>query len=73
MPETELRKAGLGKTLDLDVGAVTQHTIRCPQCSLRLRRQEYVRGSALMVDTCFEHGMWLDDGELRELREFLES
>lgn len=69
--EQDLKKAGLGKTLELDTALNTQHAVRCPQCSIRLKRSEYIRGSGLMVDSCYEHGMWLDDGELRELREYI--
>ncbi len=69
--DAQLRKKGLGPTLDDDKKAETEFSIRCPICSLRLKRQEYIRGSGLMVDSCFEHGMWLDDGELGELRSYL--
>lgn len=71
--EAQLRKGGLGPTLDDDARAETEFTIRCPICSLRLKRQEYIRGSGLMVDSCFEHGLWLDDGELGDLRAYLAS
>jgi Zn-finger nucleic acid-binding protein len=38
--------------------------IACLRCAARCTRHTYGAATKLVVDTCREHGMWLDGGEL---------
>ena len=39
----------------------------CPVCQKMMARRNYARRSGVIVDTCNEHGMWFDSGELQSL------
>lgn len=44
--------------------------LKCPRCHKPMMRQNYMRVSAIMVDACGWHGMFLDSGELAEINAF---
>lgn len=44
--------------------------IKCPVCSRLMHRLNYGAKSGVIVDSCKEHGIWLDGGELRQLLEW---
>ena len=47
-----------------------QHTkmyIKCPVCRELMHRRSYGSRSGVIADTCKEHGVWLDGGELNKL------
>ncbi len=37
---------------------------KCPRCDALMHRRNYGRRSGVLVDTCKQHGIWLDFGEL---------
>jgi Zn-finger nucleic acid-binding protein len=39
----------------------------CPVCAKMMARRNYARRSGVIVDTCNEHGVWFDSGELQTL------
>jgi Zn-finger nucleic acid-binding protein len=39
----------------------------CPMCKRMMARRNYARRSGVIVDTCNEHGLWFDAGELHAL------
>ncbi|MCH7701915.1 MAG: zf-TFIIB domain-containing protein, partial [Planctomycetes bacterium] len=41
--------------------------VKCPVCEELMNRRCYGPRSAVVVDTCKNHGVWLDGGELRKL------
>ena len=45
--------------------------LRCPVCGEFMSRRNYARRSGVIVDECREHGLWLDDGELRRISAFV--
>ncbi len=47
--------------------------LKCPTCSQMMSRRNYGRVSGIIVDTCPQHGVWLDKGELEALRSFVAS
>ena len=70
--EGQVRKTHLGISLqdesrevDLDL------PVDCPECGVRMERGRYLSECPVIVDTCNEHGIWLDDGELGRLMDFL--
>lgn len=47
--------------------------VRCPVCGAFMNRLNFGSKSGVIVDTCREHGIWLDGGELRELLEWAKA
>lgn len=74
LSEQELQASDLVPTLEADHPEVQlESPVSCPLCDLPLRRFEYMLDSGVTVDSCAGHGMWLDDGELSSIREYLSS
>lgn len=69
----ELQKLELAPTLVEGGGQTTDEEplIDCPECGKRMERYQYSLTCDLIVDECFEHGVWLDDGELGTMVKFL--
>lgn len=44
---------------------------KCPVCHKLMNRRLYGTGSGVVLDWCREHGMWFDDGELRQILEWI--
>lgn len=44
--------------------------IKCPVCAQIMNRTNFGTRSGVIVDTCSDHGIWLDGGELRHLFEW---
>ena len=42
----------------------------CPKCRTLMNRKLHGRRSGVIIDSCREHGIWLDAGELRQLMEW---
>jgi Zn-finger nucleic acid-binding protein len=58
---TELAVSLVGDKLEkIDVNA----DVQCPICSQVMTRFSYTLAPQVKLDECFEHGTWLDDGEL---------
>ncbi len=47
--------------------------ISCPECAKQLARRNYERVSGVIIDTCEEHGVWLDVHELEDVANFLKK
>lgn len=47
--------------------------LRCPACQAPMRRYVHQYASGVWVDTCEEHGLWLDPGELQGLEAYAEA
>ncbi len=45
----------------------TVRYVKCPICRRLMNRKNYGSRSAVVVDTCRDHGVWLDGGELSQL------
>ncbi len=45
----------------------------CPICGSLMHRRNYGRKSGVIVDTCRNHGVWFDAGELARILRWLES
>src|SRR4051812_32711425 len=47
------------------VAAMEQEGRRnCPECARPMEKLDYAFGSGIVIDSCAEHGVWLDAGEL---------
>jgi Zn-finger nucleic acid-binding protein len=44
--------------------------VKCPRCAVLMNRRQFAPGAKVVVDVCRDHGLWLDDGELRALAGF---
>lgn len=44
-----------------------QLEVRCPVCQAGMERHIYAADSGVVVDSCWDHGVWLDDGELASI------
>lgn len=60
-------EAGSASEVDLE------QPVNCPRCGEEMRRGRYLADCPVLVDKCDEHGVWLDDGELGQLLDHLES
>lgn len=43
----------------------------CPQCKRTMNRQNFLKRSGVIVDTCLHHGTWFDDDEARRAGEYV--
>lgn len=74
MTTGRLVNSPLGNTLQPDHTDLDREPdCLCPDCGKRMRRFPYMQHSEVIVDVCRDHGMWLDDGELTEIRQYLED
>jgi len=39
---------------------------RCPICKKKMNKVEF-ENSGIVLDKCFEHGLWFDNGELKSI------
>lgn len=44
--------------------------IKCPVCMKLMHRVNYGTRSGVIIDSCRDHGVWLDGGELRQLMDW---
>jgi len=44
---------------------------KCIICGHMMHRRQYGRGSGVVIDTCRQHGIWFDDGELQQVLEWV--
>jgi Zn-finger nucleic acid-binding protein len=54
-----------GTTVDLEA------PIQCPRCQAVMERARYLEDCPVLVDQCEQHGVWLDGGELKALRDHM--
>ncbi len=53
-------------------GAVeTVKYVPCPICDKLMQRKNWGSHSGVVVDKCYDHGTWYDEGELDKIREFV--
>lgn len=45
--------------------------IRCPKCHDIMNRKNFKKISGVIIDECADHGVWLDEGELEQIRCFV--
>ncbi len=45
----------------------------CPECGGYMARRNYRKKSGIIIDTCSEHGVWLDADELEQIAGFILS
>ena len=75
-PRSEVEHASaLGpRGAEPDPGAATAAAARqCPRCSTVMERVNYDMSSGVYIDTCAEHGVWCDPGELERLEAWIEA
>lgn len=74
LSDLQLETSDIERTLEFDKPGVSlEHHVKCPDCSLRMKRHVYMVDSGVVVDMCRDHGMWLDDGELSKIRKYLKA
>ena len=58
----------LSYTRALDINPFRK--VKCPRCTIKMERHEYIDHSRIYIDECFKcGGIWLDKGELGAIRE----
>lgn len=45
--------------------------LNCVRCNKLMSRSQYKSISGVMIDTCMDHGAWLDSGEIETIRTFI--
>jgi len=45
--------------------------LQCPRCKRTMNRQNFLKRSGVIVDTCLHHGTWFDDDEARRAGEYV--
>jgi Zn-finger nucleic acid-binding protein len=51
----------------------TVRYLACPVCKQLMNRRAYGERSGVVIDRCKAHGVWLDAGELRQLRNWAKA
>ncbi|RKY80372.1 hypothetical protein DRQ07_05555 [candidate division KSB1 bacterium] len=49
----------------------TKMYVPCPVCNQLMNRQNFKKISGVIIDICRKHGVWLDAGELEQIRSFV--
>ena len=52
-------------------GSVPRRYRPCPICSSLMHRRNYGRKSGVILDTCHQHGLWFDQGELDSILDWI--
>lgn len=63
--------ADIKKTIRIDEKAAFY--IKCPICDKIMNRVNFGTNSGVIIDRCKEHGVWLDNGELKHLFEWMKA
>ena len=50
-----------------------EQPLNCPKCGEAMLRYKYLITSEVTLDECHQHGIWLDDGELTKMFQFLQD
>ncbi|MBT4485351.1 MAG: hypothetical protein HOC71_16920 [Candidatus Latescibacteria bacterium] len=45
--------------------------LKCPMCETLMVRRNFRKISGILIDVCRDHGIWLDAGELEQIRCFI--
>lgn len=78
----KLLESTVGKTYWIDrrkLHSLLQHPLhkdevlyrKCPVCEKYMHRKNYMKRSGVIMDICYEHGTWLDAGELKQLEDWI--
>jgi hypothetical protein len=71
--EVRARVLSAVRPLDGAAPVAVQKPVDCPVCRKTMARVQFAQVSAVVVDVCARHGLWLDDGELERMASFLQS
>ena len=58
---------------DVEAAASSANALPCPRCRKGMNRYRYLDRCPVLADGCPDHGVWLDDGELSKLFEFVRT
>ena len=64
-------EAASGRPGPTDNSTVTAR--RCPVCNRTMARYSYAFSSAVIIDGCSDHGIWLDEGEIERIEAWAEA
>lgn len=76
------RQDARGGIFEPDAGAPTHGVgpdptevayVKCPKCEKLMNRTNFERRSGIIVDWCRQHGIWLDGGEIAQVRSWAAS
>ncbi len=72
-PIEELEKSELAPVLVADkLDCIDEdENLDCPRCGEPMVRYRYLITSDIVLDECPDHGIWLDDGELTKMLDYL--
>lgn len=45
----------------------------CPKCGVAMEKVNYDEWSGIVIDSCYDHGVWLDQGELDRIESWMEG
>lgn len=68
--EVDAARGGLRSVMD----AVAGEGLRpCPECGREMVKHQYADYSSVVIDSCAQHGVWLDSGELERVEAYAEG
>ena len=44
---------------------------KCPECNKLMQRENFMGRSGVIMDACVDHGVWLDAGELKQIKDWI--
>ncbi len=47
--------------------------LSCPTCTQQMSRKNYGKSSGVIIDSCLDHGTWLDSGELGKIKDWTKA
>ena len=72
-PVVSYRESARASTASSSKGAFEPgfRYLACPLCGEKMTRQNFMRRSGVIVDTCLHHGTWFDAAEALRVAEFI--
>jgi Zn-finger nucleic acid-binding protein len=72
-PEADLLRLNVLIEEELPRSVETRKYVACPDCGKLMNRRAYGEKSGVVADRCREHGVWLDGGELGQIRKWVRA
>ncbi len=73
--QTALRALGMDGSVSREGSSLNFPVayLKCPDCGTLMHRKNFGKRSGIIIDTCKDHGVWCDRGELARVLDFVAS
>lgn len=70
---TEEERQAIASEGAIAVRDIPEEPRACPECGQQMVKMNYAYQSGVIIDSCSEHGMWLDGSELDRIQAWVEA